>query len=371
MENKKTIRSKFVLLAVLIVLSSCLYLYARIFHKAFDSGIALTMPVALRILSRSATSLLGMIVSATLIAVVSLAFQTITENRVLTPSMLGFDSVFLATQSVLVFFASNIPLMGKLFANPYYNFFITTAIMLLVSVLMYSIMLRKNKNNIAFLLLFGLILSSIVQSLTNYIEVLLDPQQFQQLKAVTTVSITNMNEQIIYIAAPAMVLLTFLFVKRSREFDVMQLGESNAKSLGVPYTSRVNETLILIALAMAITTALIGPVTFLGLLGVNIARELFKTYRHSILFFGSILVSILCLVLGQGIVELLGYHAHGGLHLPGKLRLHRKDHPSLLHPRGQRPFPYGTGHSEGCARRGRYQGACHSRQQRRRGESRP
>lgn len=307
MENKKTITKKFILLSVLIILSSCLYLYARVFHKAIDSGLTLTLPVALRILGRSGTSLLGMVVSATLIAVVSLAFQTITENRVLTPSMLGVDSVFLATQSVLVFFASNISLMGKLFANPYYNFLITTGIMLLISVLMYSIMLRKNKNNIAFLLLFGLILSSIVQSLTNYIEVLLDPQQFQQLKAVTTVSITNMNERIIYIAVPAMLFLTWLFVKRSREFDVMQLGESNAKSLGVPYTSRVNQTLILIALAMAVTTALIGPVTFLGLLGVNIARELFKTYRHSILFFGSILVSILCLVLGQGIVELLRY----------------------------------------------------------------
>ncbi|MDO4298250.1 MAG: iron chelate uptake ABC transporter family permease subunit [Lachnospiraceae bacterium] len=307
MENRKTIIGKFSLLLILILLSILLYLYARVFHKALDSGIALTMPVAMRILARSGTSLLGMVVSATLIAAVSLAFQTITENRVLTPSMLGFDSVFLATQSVLVFFASTVSFMGKLFANPYYNFFITTGIMLLISVMMYSIMLRKNKNNIAFLLLFGLILSSIVQSLTNYIEVLLDPQQFQQLKAVTTVSITNMNESVIVIAAPAMVFLTFLFVKRSREFDVMQLGESNAKSLGVPYIKRVNQTLILIALAMAVTTALIGPVTFLGLLSVNIARELFKTYRHKVLFWGSIFISILCLVLGQGLVELLRY----------------------------------------------------------------
>lgn len=307
MENRKAISYRFFLLSILILLSAGLYLYARIFAKAIDSNISLTLPVAMRILGRSGASLLGMMVSATMIAVVSLAFQTITENRVLTPSMLGFDSVFLATQSILVFFANQVRVMGKLFANPYWNFFITTGVMLIISMMMYGIMLRKNKNNIVFLLLFGLILSSIVKSLTNYIEVLLDPQQFQQLKAVTTVSITNMNESIILIAAPAMVVLTALFVCRSREFDVMQLGESNAKSLGVPYTSRVNSTLILIAFAMAVTTALIGPLTFLGLLAVNIARELFRTYRHSILFFGSILVSILFLVLGQGIVELLRY----------------------------------------------------------------
>ena len=307
MENKKSIAGKFAVLIILICGSACLYLYARVVYKAVDSGIALTWPVALRILQRSSVSLLGMAVSATLIAVVSLAFQTITENRILTPSMLGFDSVFLATQSVLVFLSSTISSMGKIFANPYWNFFVTTAVMLAISMLMYSVMLRKNKNNLTFLLLFGLILSNIVQSLTNYIEVLLDPQQFQQLKAVTTVSITNMNEKIILIAAPAMVLLIFLFIRRSREFDVMQLGESNAKSLGIPYTSRVNQTLFLTAFAMAITIALIGPVTFLGLLGVNIARELFRTYKHSVLFFGSIMVCILSLVLGQGLVELLRY----------------------------------------------------------------
>lgn len=307
MENKKNICRKFVILSALILVSVCIYLYARVFAKALDSGIGLTWNVAWRILGRSGASLLGMLISATLIAVVSLAFQTITENRVLTPSMLGFDSVFLATQSILVFFASQISVMGKLFANPYWNFFITTGVMLVISMLMYGIMLRKDKNNIVFLLLFGLILSSIVKSLTNYIEVLLDPQQFQQLKAVTTVSITNMNESIILLATPAMVLLTILFVRRSREYDVMQLGESNAKSLGISYTRRVNSTLILIALAMAVTTALIGPLTFLGLLAVNIARELFRTYRHSILFFGSILVSVLFLVLGQGTVELIRY----------------------------------------------------------------
>lgn len=262
MVNRKQITGKFILLGILILLSMGIYVYARVFAKALDSGITLTYPVAMRILGRSAASLLGMGISAALIAVVSLAFQTITENRVLTPSMLGFDSVFLATQSLLVYFASTVGFMARVFTNPYSNFFVTTGIMLLISMAMYGIMLRKDKNHIVFLLLFGLILSSIVQSFTNYIEVLLDPQQFQQLKAVTTVSVTNMNESIIVLAAPAMILLTVLFVKRSREFDVMLLGENNAKSLGIPYTKRVNSTLLLIAFGMAVTTALIGPLTF-------------------------------------------------------------------------------------------------------------
>ncbi|MBS4534040.1 iron chelate uptake ABC transporter family permease subunit [Clostridium sp. D2Q-14] len=307
MENNKRIRRMFFVLSILIIVAVIIYFYARVIGKSLDSGLPLTADIAKKIASRSAMSILGMTVSAALIAVVSLAFQTITENRILTPSMIGFDSVFMATQSVLVFLASRWAVSKHLFSNPYLNFLITTGMMMVISMLMYRIILRKNKNNIVFLLLFGLILSGMIRSFTNYIEVLLNPQEFQQLKAVTSVTITNMNTGIILLAAPVMLVLVFLFMRKSREYDVMLLSESNAKSLGVPYTKRLNTNLILIALAMAITTALIGPLTFLGLLAVNIARELFRTYKHSVLFIGSILIAILFLVLGQGIVELLRY----------------------------------------------------------------
>lgn len=307
MEDSKRIRRIFIFLGFIITLSVIVYLYARVLGKSLDTGLPLTVDIAKKIASRSVMSLLGMAVSATLIAVVSLAFQTITENRILTPSMIGFDSVFIATQSVLMFLTSRWTLSKVLFSNPYYNFLITTGVMLVISMLMYRIILRKNKNNIVFLLLFGLILSGMVRSLTNYIEVLLNPQEFQQLKAVTSVTITKMNTSIILLATPVMLFLAFLFMRKSREYDVMLLSESNAKSLGVPYTKRLNLNLVYIALAMAVTTALIGPLTFLGLLAVNIARELFRTYKHSVLFIGSILVAIVFLVLGQGIVELLRY----------------------------------------------------------------
>lgn len=307
MENRSRTRRIFIILSVLIVLSVILYFYARVLGKSLETGLPLTLPVAKKIASRSVMSILGMTISAAIIAVVSLVFQTITENRILTPSMIGFDSVFIATQSVLMFLINRWRVAETLFRNPYYNFLVTTGMMLVVSTLMYSAILRKNKNNIVFLLLFGLILSGIVRSLTNYIEVLLKPQEFQQLKAVTTITVTNMNTRIIFFVTPIIILLIFLFMRKSSEYDVMLLNENNAKSLGVPYATRQNQNLVLIALAMAITTALIGPLTFLGLLAVNIARELFRTYRHAVLFVGSMLIAIIFLVLGQGIVELLRY----------------------------------------------------------------
>ena len=77
MVNRKQIAKKFILLSVLILFSAGLYIYARVFAKALDSGLALTYPVAMRILGRSAASLLGMAVSATSVSYTHLTLPTI------------------------------------------------------------------------------------------------------------------------------------------------------------------------------------------------------------------------------------------------------------------------------------------------------
>jgi iron complex transport system permease protein len=291
-------------LAVLIVLAVFLYIFSRTSLKALRLGLPMSRDAYAGIMARTLPALAGMGLCAALVAVMSLAFQTITESRVLTPSMIGFDSVFIATQTILVFvFGASNPW----FANATLNYILTTGVMVVVSVTMYGIMLRKNKNNIVFLLLFGLILSGIVRSGVNYIEVLMDPDEFQQVRSATSVTVNNMNTAIMGITAPLMLLLTVLMLARHRIYDVMSLGEANAVNLGIAYTVELRRNLFFIAAGMSVVTAMIGSLTFLGLIAVNISRELFKTYRHKILFIGSALTACLVLIAGQALVELLEY----------------------------------------------------------------
>jgi iron complex transport system permease protein len=294
----------FALLAALIALAVFLYILSRTSLKAARLGLVMTRGAYAGIMARTIPSLVGMGLSAALVAVLSLAFQTITESRVLTPSMIGFDSVFIATQTILVFMfgASN-----PLFADSALNYLLTAGLMVTVSVAMYGILLRKNKNNIVFLLLFGLIFSGIVRSGVNYIEVLMDPDEFQQVRSATSVTVNNMNTAIIFITAPLMILLTAAMLGRSRIYDVMSLGEANAVNLGIDYRRELHSNLLLIAAGMSVVTAMIGSLTFLGLIAVNISRELFKTYRHGILFIGAALTACLILIAGQTLVELLEY----------------------------------------------------------------
>lgn len=282
--------------------SVLLYLYARTYAKAARVGIPMTPQALDSILGRAVPALIGITVAAVLIAVLSLSFQTMTQSRILTPSMIGFDSVFVGTQTVLVFlFGAASPL----FANPYLHYLLSAGVMIGVSVLMYGFLLRKNKNNIIFLLMFGMVLSGILRNGSRYLQVIMDTGDFNQVQAATNVTVNNMNTVLIFLALPIMLGVIAAILLRHRTYNVMNLGADQAKSLGVRYQREMNLNLLLIAVGMSVATALIGSLTFLGLLAVNIARELLKTHRHLPLFIGSALLAALTLILGQSAVELL------------------------------------------------------------------
>lgn len=258
----------------------------------------------IRIIQRNSVQLLAMVVSAVLIATTSLVFQTLTNNRILTPSLIGFDAIFVTIQTLIVFLVTSSSIF---FINPYLNFMVSALGMVIVSLVMYRMILRKDRNNIIFLLLVGMVLSTLARSTSNFLQTIMDPQEFETLTLRTQVSITNMNTSIIWLTTPLMIVLIVLMFRQAKQFDVMTLGEHQSVSLGVEYTKRLNLNLVYIALAMAISTALIGPISFLGLIAVNAAQEMLKTYKHIPLLIISSLIAIVFLVLGQVIVAETGY----------------------------------------------------------------
>jgi len=291
----------FALLAVMIAGSAVLYIYSRTFLLVSRLGMSRDMipPGAIEsIMGRAIPAIYAMVASAVVLAVVSLSFQTIVQSRVLTPSMIGFDSVFVGTQTVLVFaFGAQ----SILFANPYVNYLITSGIMVVISMTMFGFILRSNRNNIIFLLMFGLVLSGIITSGTRYLQIIMNQSDFFQVQAATSVNINNMNTTIINIALPIMAVVVLVSLWRHRRFNVMSLGPIQAKSLGVHYEREVTINLVVIAIGMSVATALIGPLTFLGLLAVNAAREILKTHKHLPLFIGSAMMAALALMLGEAI----------------------------------------------------------------------
>lgn len=303
--SKKRTVTVFVVLLVLLVSATALYLYSRTWARMLpiiQLGIPVSPDAFANILARAVPHLVAMLASAVVLAVVSLSFQTITQSRVLTPSMIGFDAVFVGTQTALVFVfgATHV-----LFANALINFAVSAAIMIAISFFMFGFILRSSRNNVVFLLMFGLVLSGIISSGTRYLQIVMNQSDFFQVQAATSVNINNISADLVWYVLPVMAAVVVFTLLRHRKFNVMSLGSQQAKGLGVAYERELNINLILIAVGMSVATALIGSLTFLGLLAVNAARELLKTYKHMQLFIASAMIAAFALVGGQGIMELM------------------------------------------------------------------
>ena len=292
-----------------LVLSLCfavlviVLLYLGYWIMNVPSG-TITIEVFLRILTRRSHLLVAMMIGAVLITLASVVFQTMTQNRILTPSLMGFDAVYSATQILLVF---TLGLIHPLFTDDTLNFVLSTLLMVSVSVAMYATLMKRHRTEFGLLLLLGLVISSMLRSTTSFLATLLDPDEFQSVMATTSVSITNIAVHLLWVSLPLMVLLIVLFARQHKTLDVMSLGRAHSIGLGVHYDHVVRWNLLYISLAMAIATALIGPIAFLGLIAVNAARELVKSHRHAPLMVISSLLSITFLVGGQLIVEWTGF----------------------------------------------------------------
>jgi iron complex transport system permease protein len=255
------------------------------------------------ILPRRITKILAIVLTGYSIAVSTVIFQTITNNRILTPSILGLDSLYLLVQTVIIFVLGS---MNAAVMNPNINFILSIVFMVLFTSILYKILFEKEgNNNIYFLLLVGLIFGTFFQSISSFMQVLIDPNEFLIVKDKMFASFNNVQVELLVFAGVLVILLSLYLFRFFKYLDVLGLGRDEAVNLGVPYDRVVKQLLIIVAIFISISTALVGPITFLGLLVVNIAYEMFKTYKHSYLLVGSSLISIVVLVGGLLLVERL------------------------------------------------------------------
>lgn len=251
------------------------------------------------ILPRRATRILAIVITGAVIAVSTIVFQTITNNRILTPSLIGLDSLYLLIQTFIIFFYGSTSLSAT---DQNINFFISVGLMIGFALVLFHILFRKG-HNVYFLLLIGLIFGTFFQSLSSFMQVLIDPNEFMIVQNRMFASFNNVNTDILYLAVTILVITLVYFSKFFKYLDVLSLGKEHAINLGVDYEYLVRRLMVIVAILISVSTALVGPIMFLGILVANVAYELFKTYRHSTLLTGGIVVSVIALVGGQLVVD--------------------------------------------------------------------
>mgnify|MGYP000981149043 CR=1 FL=1 len=251
------------------------------------------------ILTRRATRMLAIVTTGAVIAVATVIFQTITNNRLLTPSLIGLDSLYQLLQTFIIFFYGSTSIT---IVNQKINFIISIALMIVFALVLFKILFKRN-HNVYLILLIGLIFGTFFQSFTTFMQVLIDPNEFMMIQNRMFASFNNVQTDLLYLAL-GILLLTFIYLFRFFKYlDVLSLGKEHAINLGVEYDKIVQRLMIIVAILISIATALVGPITFLGILVVNVTYEMFKTYRHSILLTATIIISVIALVGGQLVVD--------------------------------------------------------------------
>lgn len=226
-------------------------------------------------------------------------FQTVTNNRILTPSIIGLDSLYNMIQTLIVFlFGIN----SYFFIDKNINFALSTAVMVLLSVILFKV-LFKNDKNIYFLLLIGVVFGTLFKSLSMFMQVLIDPNEFDALTNKIFASFNNINSNILFISVIVLLLIIPFIWDDLKKLDVMLLGKDISINLGINYDYLTKKVLIIISILISISTALVGPITFLGLLSANITYAILRTYKHTYIILVSSIVSVIALLGGQLFVE--------------------------------------------------------------------
>ena len=241
-------------------------------------------------------TLICMVIASVAIGVATLIFQSIVNNRIVTPALLGMNSIysFLHTAAVFVFGTGS-----ALYLNANLSFAADLISMGVVGTLVYWYLFQKTGHNILYIMLIGTVLSSFFGSMQTAMVRVMNPDEYDALLTTLVADFNNVGGEIIVFAIAALAAIGFVLRKDLKLLDVITMGRDQAINLGVDYDRTIRRLLFGVVLCMAVATATIGPVSFLGLIVANLSRQIFRTYRHSHLIAGASLLGMLALIGGQ------------------------------------------------------------------------
>ena len=285
--QKNSIRKLMVLVTiVLMVCAAYLLIHAYPQNtKLFQYVLSLRIP-----------TLMVMLIAAFVIGSATIIFQSIINNRIVTPCLLGMNAMYTFVHTGIVFVAG---FGSQIAANANFSFALDLIVMTVTATFLYGYMFKKTGNNVLYVLLIGTVLSSFFGSLQSTMIRVMDPNAYDALLTTLVADFTNVRAEIIAFSLVLIIILTVVLWKDLRLLDVMTLGKDQAVNLGIDYDRTVGRLLLGVVLCIAVATAMVGPISFLGLIIANLARQLLKTHRHSQLIMGSALMGMAAMIAGQ------------------------------------------------------------------------
>ncbi|GAA5226736.1 iron chelate uptake ABC transporter family permease subunit [Paeniglutamicibacter antarcticus] len=251
-------------------------------------------------LSRRGIRVGAMLVVAVAVGLSTLMFQTVTANRILTPSIMGFDALYILIQTALVFMLGSSTLLT---ASPALKFGAEVGLMIVFSALLYRWLFTGGTGSLHLMLLVGIVIGTLFRGFSSLLQRLMEPSEYMVLQDLFFASFNQVEPMLLGISAIIVALVTIVVWKLRKSFDVLALGRETAINLGVDHQRIVTVVLVLCSILVAVSTALVGPVTFFGLLVVSLAYQMVRKFSHAALIPIVCLLGAITLVGGQLVLE--------------------------------------------------------------------
>ena len=244
--------------------------------------------------------LVAMIIGGICVAWSSISFQTLTGNRILTPSIMGYEAVYLLWQALLILAlgTQSVVLLGTSG-----NFLLSLVLMLSYSWTLHHWLFREGRSNVYSLLLLGLVLTMVISTFTQFVQLKISPGEFSILLGFSQTSFNRADPQQLLYSAILVMALCLMARKMLPTLDVLALGRDQAMSLGIDYQHTLRLQLALIAVLVAVSTSLLGPTAFMGIFVANTTYALARTFRHKVTLPMGCAIAIGMFILAQLLVE--------------------------------------------------------------------
>ncbi|MDF2917932.1 MAG: enterobactin transporter permease, partial [Microbacterium sp.] len=254
---------RFVVLAIMVAAAAVLLLTWNIPLDPAQRGYWLA--VELRV-----TTVATVAIVACCQAVATALFHTATGNRILTPSIMGFDALYVVMQTGLVFFFGGAALAAT---DGLAKVALQSLLMVAFATLLYGWLFAGKRGNLHIMLLIGIVLGVGFGSLSTVMQRLLTPSDFDLLSARLFGNLSNSNPEYLPWAAVIVAVVLVVVWRRRRRLDVLTLGRDVATNLGLAYKREVTVLLILVAVLISVSTTLVGPMTFFGFIVATLAYQ--------------------------------------------------------------------------------------------------
>ncbi|MDX2310456.1 MULTISPECIES: iron chelate uptake ABC transporter family permease subunit [Pseudomonas] len=242
----------------------------------------------------------AIVVAGVCIALSSVIFQTLAGNRVLTPAIMGYEGIYLLFQAVLVLWlgTGSVALLGA-----QGNALLSMALMLGYSWLLQRWLLREGRGDVYRLLLLGLVLTMVLGTFTQFIQLKTSPGEFSILQSLGYTSFNRAQPAQVLYSGLLVAAMAVLVARGTRVLDVLALGRDQAIALGLDHGRCLRLQMALIAVLVAVSTSLVGPTAFMGVFVANIAYALARSARHQVTLPLACAVAIGMFLLAQLLVE--------------------------------------------------------------------